>query len=403
MQNVGTPRIYVNLHLWAKAMGLIHDESPYFTNSNVLSGEFWEGSWQGKLDDIRAIFENGANPVKAKTIYGIDDENHGTMSVITLYKTALSQLMEGNCYLALLNHNIASEGARLNQEIVSGLSAYTQYNIDGVVEEDYSGHFMVTGGVNVDAVSGDIFKIQYDGFSIAHLDYSGEAHNRIYPIFGINTGDGMTGGEEIKMGGFAFGNYWDAPHSPDLNLTMSIESDGITTQQTKGGATLTNMRYRGTPKWGELGAWELQSYSAEGNPTSWSRNANLGARGGRRSWNLTFSYLSDKQTLPINALGGSLSNPDSMDGYTSGDDYYDGGEAGTIFGTQGNLLSVLNGEDFFSAVWNKTQGLPFIFAPDKNNANPDQFAICRWDMDSLDVKQVAYNTYTISLKIRECW
>ena len=38
MQNVGTPRIYVNLHLWAKAMGLIHDESPYFTNSNVLSG-----------------------------------------------------------------------------------------------------------------------------------------------------------------------------------------------------------------------------------------------------------------------------------------------------------------------------------------------------------------------------
>ena len=65
MQRVTIPRIYVNLHLWAKAMGLISDTDPYFTNTNVLSGEFWEGSWQGKTADIRAIFENGANIVSS--------------------------------------------------------------------------------------------------------------------------------------------------------------------------------------------------------------------------------------------------------------------------------------------------------------------------------------------------
>ena len=71
-----------------------------------------------------------------------------------------------------------------------------------------------------------------------------------------------------------------------------------------------------------------------------------------------------------------------------------------------NYISVLNGSDFFSAVWNKTMGagnLPFIFQPDKNNANPDQFAICRFDMNSLQVNQTAPNLYSISLKIKECW
>lgn len=400
--NVGTPRIYVNLHSWAKAMGLIHDTEPYFTNSNVLSGEFWEGSWQGKTDDIRAIFENGANPVKAKTIYGVETENHGTMSVITQYKTALSQLMEGNCYLAFLNHNLASEGARLTQEIVSGLDAYTSDS----GSEDYSGTFTFTGGVNAEAVTGEAvtghkFKALYDGFSIAHLNYSGEAHNRVYPTFGINAGDGMAGGEEIKMGGFAFGNYYDFPHSPDLNLTMSIENDGITTQQTKGGATLTNALYTSAPKWGDLGAWEL----GEGSFAS-----TLGARGGRRVWNLTFSYLSDKNVLPINALGNTVFDIENASNYTANtldddgqivtlNDYTEGADS-DYFNS-----NILDGEDFFSAVWNKTMGghLPFLFQQDKNNSNPDQFAICRFDMNSLNIKAVAYNTYTISLKIRECW
>ena len=51
--------------------------------------------------------------------------------------------------------------------------------------------------------------------------------------------------------------------------------------------------------------------------------------------------------------------------------------------------------------------LPFIFNPSGGGAspnnNPDQFAICRFDMDSLQYTQVAHNTYNVKLKIREVW
>ena len=49
--------------------------------------------------------------------------------------------------------------------------------------------------------------------------------------------------------------------------------------------------------------------------------------------------------------------------------------------------------------------LPFIFQPDGSNADPkaDGFAICRFDMKSLQYDQVANNVYNVKLKIRESW
>ena len=59
---------------------------------------------------------------------------------------------------------------------------------------------------------------------------------------------------------------------------------------------------------------------------------------------------------------------------------------------------------FMAQVINRIgNGQRFIFQPDKNNNNPDQFAICMLDMDEFSVKQVAYRTYSFDLKIREVW
>ena len=62
-------------------------------------------------------------------------------------------------------------------------------------------------------------------------------------------------------------------------------------------------------------------------------------------------------------------------------------------------------DSFMAQVWNKTLGgaLPFIFQPDSNNDNPDQFCIAKFDMDTLNIKQVAFKTYNIAVKIREVW
>jgi hypothetical protein len=53
----------------------------------------------------------------------------------------------------------------------------------------------------------------------------------------------------------------------------------------------------------------------------------------------------------------------------------------------------------------KTNGgqLPFIFQPDGSNNNPDQFAICKFDQNSFQFKQVANGVYNVKLKIREVW
>jgi len=62
-------------------------------------------------------------------------------------------------------------------------------------------------------------------------------------------------------------------------------------------------------------------------------------------------------------------------------------------------------DSFMAQVWNKTLGgaLPFIFQPDSNNDNPDQFCIAKFDMDSLNIKQVAFKTYSFGIKIIEVW
>jgi hypothetical protein len=169
------------------------------------------------------------------------------------------------------------------------------------------------------------------------------------------------------------------PHSPDLNLKMSIEMDGVKNIKTKGGASLTDIIYTKPQDWGDRGAWQLGSNEA-GQGISNLRN-------GRRVWDLSFSYLSDTDVMPVVAATTNLGAGDNEDTSNPSEN------------------TLLDGTDFFSQVINKTMGghLPFIFQPDKDNDNPDQFAICRFDMKSFTYEQVANNVYNVKLKIRECW
>ena len=67
--------------------------------------------------------------------------------------------------------------------------------------------------------------------------------------------------------------------------------------------------------------------------------------------------------------------------------------------------NLITDDNFFSQVWNRTLGgiLPFIFQPDRNNFNPDQFAICRFKENSIKAEQSAHGVYDISLTIEETW
>ena len=88
--------------------------------------------------------------------------------------------------------------------------------------------------------------------------------------------------------------------------------------------------------------------------------------------------------------------------HTETTDDYDSGDIDTQNEFEYNIFT---DDSFIAQVWNKTLGgaLPFIFQPDSNNSNPDQFCIAKFDMDSLKITQKAFKVYDISLKIREVW
>jgi hypothetical protein len=67
--------------------------------------------------------------------------------------------------------------------------------------------------------------------------------------------------------------------------------------------------------------------------------------------------------------------------------------------------TIFTDDSFIAQVWNKTCGgaLSFIFQPDSENNNPDQFCIAKFDQDTLKVSQRAHNIYDISVKIVEVW
>jgi len=238
-------------------------------------------------------------------------------------------------YVAFLGHSGGSYYPLFDDTDVDGFTEVVNMNGSQETDEDYSGFSI---GIFSDREDADGMK-------------------------------GVIGDEDSTIGAVSIGNYYDMPHSPDLNLKLTTEYDGVKTIQTKGGATLSNASYTKPADWGSQGAWQLGGVS--------------NFRSGRRVWDLSFSYLSDTDIMPLNA-GNSYSSG------SEADDFAD---------------NILDGTDFFSQVINRTMGghLPFIFQPDKDNANPDQFAICRFDMKSFTYDQVANNVYNVKLKIREVW
>lgn len=321
-QNVGTPRFYVDELQWLRATGI---------GATVVSAPV--------SGDAQSLIGLDNNEI---TTWDLTADSNWNQSVnrINLGITLDKVFQATDQYFAILGHNLSGVGLKIDES--AGGSAHWSNNREVV-----------------NYIYGDNPSLMYDGFSIGLLRNTDNPEvNAIR--WGVYGGDG-----EYKIRTVSIGNVYDMPHSPDLNLKLTYEYDGIKTQQTKGGATLSNALYTKPPNWGDMGAWQLGGVS--------------NFRTGRRMWDLSFSYLSDSDIMPF--LG--------VQNY----------EEGVV------TADILDSTDFFSQVWNKTIGghLPFIFQPDNNNNNPDQFAICRFDMNSLQLNQIGHNLYNMQIRIRESW
>tara|TARA_Y100000310_G_scaffold79247_1_gene75923 strand:+ start:130 stop:1158 length:1029 start_codon:yes stop_codon:yes gene_type:complete len=339
-QNVGTPRFYVSHPLWALSLGV---------------DEFTEGgNWtiEGQKQFINL------NPSSIRIIGG--DYNH-SMDYPDSYV--------GFNFFMFLGHDFAANDQLLyltEHQTTYGLETY-----DISVNSDTSG-----GGGNV----------PHSGWTLMGYDTS--------PTLG--TGFRIIFDKQINCGSMLWGKYYDMPQSPDLSLTMTREY-GYKTIETKGGSTLSNANWVKPPMWGGASAWELYDVA---NSTF---NHQALSRSGRRIWDLSFSYLDSGDTFGSNQLilikrdGAGYDPIFTTEGYE-----------GSIFGGTGDehwSYNLLNDPSFYSQVIHKTNGgqLPFVFQPDNSNNNPDQFAICKLDMNSFKFSQVANGVYNVKLKIREVW
>ena len=273
--------------------------------------------------------------------------------------------MTKKSFIAILGHNLASTGYYHLIYAKNGQSSIFQYN--QVVNAPPSP-----------------LRIQpnYDGFSIA--------------TFEVDDGEisGFTFNGGANVGSVVIGTYYDMPHSPELNLTMTREMDGVKRVRTKGGVDLVDHKYTKPPLWGNLAPWEIGG----------TENQAL-SRVGRRSWDLSFNYLDD----------GDVFGPNPMLSMDSGAGYYDTGtgqpdvdiyESGDYTGDSAwsaHSYNLLTDDNFFSQVLHRVQNRPFIFQPDSSSTAVDNFAICKFDMKSFSFQQQSSGLYSCKLKIREVW
>ena len=399
-QNVGTPRFFIDNYQYLKAIGLNFEEYLEATADGGLAHDFNTNSSTHLITPLEYPEIFGLNPQNATEIPinpPISNNNiryilpfapftheflyaNGTLELDTLPLIDLSGNM--SLYIALLNHDIKDSTYDM------GSSGFA-YSMENAIGDDFNwgnpndmGESILNSTLSPDfAGSGSSIRLQNSPIET-------KSYIVVQYTLPINIAD-------HHMGSVSCGFAYTMPSSAELSLTMEVEFDGYDEVETIGGSTLTNIRYTGAPLWiigdrynnpfgvGEItGAWTSRSdylYGAK--------------RNGRRNWNLKFSYIADSDIFSSNYTGSR--HVETLEGYDSGD-YNDENEF---------TYNAFTDDSFMAQVWNKTLGgaLPFIFQPDSNNDNPDQFCIAKFDMDTLNIKQVAFKTYNIAVKIREVW
>jgi len=370
-KQVKTPRFYVDIPTFLHATGDLHwADSPvaqsllYMNPSNpYLRPEEFDSSWLFKIGN----FDN-----EPKTSFPIN-------------------------FVALLNHNLASDDAKFK---VKGIHKNFTGN-DGwptlTTPANYKANIL-----NANIGDDSDLSLEYNGTTIFELNNPNNELNHHWRFFGIEYQSEFDSNLKHQLGSLVVGKYWDAPNSPDLSLTMSRRFDGIKKQKTIGGKTLANIYYDGPTQW-TMNRKEVNSIPSQvykyppfeldtiyaGSQTAGEDMFNRRAKGGLgrkglRSWNLTFSYISEDDMWMKNEVSNTLISDNES--YPSLND-----------------PNPMLADESFNFVWNCTLGgtLPFIFQPDNDNNNPDQFSICTFRDNTLSVKQVAYNTYSLSITIDE--
>jgi hypothetical protein len=210
--------------------------------------------------------------------------------------------------------------------------------------------------VDADVISSSIITPATDGNTIVTFDDSTLRH---WGIQFEGNGGNEFGGTDLFVGCILIGEYFDAPHAPDLSVKREIIFDGVDVLESVGGKRFSNMRHSGRTHTATSKSPFTLGYPA---PEGY---------GGRLAYDMNFSFLASSEVMPT------------------------------------RYLSLIHVDDtVVSDVWNKTNGphIPFIFSCDNTSkgANAEsEHIFARFAQNSLNMSQVANDYWNVSMRIEE--
>ena len=341
-KQVKTPRFYVDMPTFLHATGQL--------------------GWDSVLGGAELLYMNCANPNVSEgtnDLFKIGNTDNDPKTSIPIN------------FVALLNHNLNTDPNGVTVRSYKGLDANETPN----------------EVLNTATGSAEIINSQglYNGTSIFEFTEQND-YFRGFVVY--SAGDGYAA-QNPQLGSMVVGKYFDCPHTPDLNLTMSRRFDGIKRQRTVGGKTLANIYYDGPTEWTMNNAdgttYKYPPFELDTTGDEFNQRVKSGlGRKGLRSWKLTFSYITESDMWIDNEVSNTLIS----DGEST---------------PENNDPNPMLSDNSFNFVWNCTLGgtLPFIFTDDKDSNEPDRYAICNFRENSLSVQQVAFNNYKLSMTIDE--
>jgi hypothetical protein len=358
-QSIRTPRFYIDEISYLLSRGVAQNGEFDVTAThagNTFMGTFTTGS-EPELFDMKPLnkctFDTSA-----------DTDGHVLITIDTQSATSKKS------YIAILNHNLVSSVGKIR--ISAGDIASDVIAVDGANADTADitwANDTLTEVVNADtttAATDDksvVIEPAANGTTIVTFPETGLRYWGIqFEGNTTNTGvatDGTWGSTDLFVGGIMIGEYFDMPHAPDLSVKRSIAFDSVSVQESVGGQRYSNMASHG-----RQATLTTRSPFVTG---SYQQNI----YGGRLSFDMSFSYLASTDVMP--------------------DEY------GSIQDTDDAVI-----ED----VWNKTNGphLPFIFSVDKDSAGDNaesEHIFARFAQNSIDMSQVALDTFNVSMKIEE--
>tara|TARA_R110000772_G_scaffold24475_2_gene64564 strand:+ start:4126 stop:5232 length:1107 start_codon:yes stop_codon:yes gene_type:complete len=363
-QNIRTPRFYIDEISYLLSRGVTQDGEFDVTATDAgdkFMGTFTTGS-EPELFDMKPLnkctFDTSA-----------DTDGHVLITIDTQSATSKKS------YIAILNHNLLSSVGKIR--VFAGDIATDVIALDGANAETADitwADNTLTEVVNADtttAAADDksvVIEPAADGTTIVTfpetslrywgIQFEGSGFSGEFPGTGVAT-IGRWGSTDLFVGGIMIGEYFDMPHAPDLSVKRSIAFDNVSVQESVGGQRYSNMASHG-----RQATLTTRSPFVTG---SYQQNI----YGGRLSFDMSFSYLASTDVMP--------------------------NEYGSIQDTDDAVI-----ED----VWNKTNGphLPFIFSIDKDSAGDNaesEHIFARFAQNSIDMSQVALDTFNVSMKIEE--